>query len=106
MKNIVSTCAAILFLTGCAGISLPKTGISLPKSNNDGTLSKFQMEAEWKTASTQCKNLYRQYTRSIQNLNSDDLERFSEVNDKAQATAEQYNCNQKYLTTLAVESMS
>ena len=98
MKNIISTCTAILFLTGCAGISLPS-------SSNDGTLSKFQMETEWKTASTQCKNLYRQYKRSIQSLSSDNIERFSEVNGKAQATAEQYNCNQKYLTTLALEGV-
>lgn len=98
MSKIIIIYTTVFLLTGCATMDFPG-------AKSDGTLSKTQMDIEWKAASTQCKNLYRQYKRTVPTLSTDDMKRFSEVNGKAQKTAEQYDCNQKYLTTLAVEGM-
>ncbi len=94
MKNTTLLCMALILLTGCSTIGMPTSG---------DTLSKMQMNIEWKRASPPCKQLYRRYKRSVSAVSLDNFEYWVEANRKAQATAEKHNCSQKYLLTLADE---
>lgn len=92
MKSTTLLCTALILLTGCSTIGMPASG---------DTLSKMQMDIEWKRASPPCKQLYRRYKRNVSAVSIENFERWVEINRKTQVTAEKFNCSQNYLLTLA-----
>lgn len=94
----------ILLVVGTVAVSSCMTSGS--PQNDDGTLSKAQMDAAISAATPECKQLFEQYESDVSKVSAfDDEERWGEINNAAQKTAEKEGCNQKVLVTIGVDNM-